>query len=154
MKWLLLATLGCGGGAQSAVVSTCITECGVRASSVNATCVELQLAEDLVLAAYEEEVGFNKAKACVALDGVQLSIHIPSSQGYWYDKDKGYDVEGMYHGGFRKVIELADVPLFESAYAHEMGHALEHELLGAVGHRDWAKRGFERAITKWEAYFR
>ncbi len=124
----------------------------MRAVKVNATCAELQIAEDIAIISYHKEVGFSKERMCAVIDGVEMIIHEKSKSGSWKDDANGL-VEGKYFPA-EKVMELADGA--DPGFGHEwneLGHVIERAILGQGGHENWESRGFFRAITRWTAYF-
>lgn len=135
-----LVLVGCGGPVS-------VTPCG----SGSDTEEDLSFAEAAAVAAYAPRFEKSETRVCAALRGISIKRK-PGTRHGWWANEAGAILAGRYYPGIR-VIELAEVQAIDSAYFHEVGHALD-EAFGypeAPDHAGWFERGLYAAEYEWRA---
>lgn len=161
---ILLSVLSCAGApaAPERLAPKCLTPCGLEADFGPKACGELMAAERAAIDAYALHVPEFKDKAadCRALHGWAVMVH----QKIKADKrcDTG-DHAWIFGQGWLKdplcvvgytyfaaqLIELTDEHAAVNAFAHEIGHVLDHYWKMEAKcnlHTGWKKRGLKAAI--------
>ncbi len=148
MKALLGALVILGTGCGAHVTASCKSFCGVSYVDMQATtCKEVQEAEFRVLGAYWARVPEMKGRnLCSDIRGVVVVVQPDSAYGWMVGDTR---VVGLYEWWSRKII-LMEGPFLLSAYAHEIGHAIDL-VPHTDAHYNWESRGYYKAIEAWDS---
>ncbi len=140
--------------------NSCATVCGMEAHGLSENCAQFQKAEDTLLKAFSSahygDLKPTKSLLCGALTGLRIWV---TSEVSINGKSGSEATYGAYNPNFHTIQLAKGATLNMSVFPHEIAHALDWSLspdlaVRGDGHKEWAERRFDWALSVYGALYR